>query len=178
MATATKKAAPAAKPAAKTAETTVETAAASVNAAADNAFAFSDAARGQYDAMLKSFNENAEELHGRTQEMFEAAREGFENVQTNMQSVGAEAMDAARQEMTDAVDFANELTRAKTIADALEIQRDYATRLFEARVDRFRTMTQTTVDAVRETVEPMSRTMTTAFGKAPTFTTVFPFASK
>ena len=141
---------------------------------------FSDAARERYDALLKSFNDNAEEFQGRTQEMLDAGRESFETAQTHLQEAGSEMLEAARQDMADAVDFANELARAKTVAEAMEIQRDYWTRLFESRADRVRSMTETSMAAIRETAEPMQRTMKTAFAQPAFagFEAFFPFAKK
>ncbi|MEO1015865.1 MAG: phasin family protein [Pseudomonadota bacterium] len=183
MTTATKTtttAAPAAKPAAKTAAKPAPKAAApKIDAKDENegAFAFSNAASDQYDALLKSFNENAEEMQGRTQELMDASRESFEAMQTRMQETSAELMDAARQEMSEAVDFANELTRAKSMGEALEIQRDYWTRLFETRVERVRAMTEASMDVMRETSEPVQRSMQTAFSANP-FTSFLPTAEK
>ena len=170
MATPTKKIAPAQPAASQAKQATPEP--------GSDAFAFSDAAREQYDALLKSLNENAEEFQGRTQEFFDATREGFETAQSRLQEASAEAMDAARQEMTEAVDFANDLARAKTVADALEIQREYWTRLFETRVERTRDATQAAVDAMREVVEPMNKSMGAAFNNTPPLTTFFPQAVK
>ncbi len=163
------------------AKTTVNSANDVAETHGETAFAMGDAARNQYDSFLQSFNSHAEELQGRTQEMMEAAREGYEAAQTTIKNVSAEAMEAARQEMTDAVDFANEIARAKTIADALEIQRDYATRTFETRVERMRAMTQSTVDMMRDSVEPMNRSMSRVMAAAPAmtaFTAFFPNSSK
>ncbi|MEO0399318.1 MAG: phasin family protein [Pseudomonadota bacterium] len=182
MATAPKKAAPAgaAKPAAAKPAAADKPAGAANGDLGESAFAFSNAARDQYDTLLKSFNDNAEDAHERAHEIFEAARESFETAQSRFQEVGAEAMEAARQDMADAVDFASELSRTKTVAEAMEVQRDYWSRFFETNMERTRTMTQTTADALRDSVEPMNRSVTTAFSNAqmPAFTAFFPFASK
>lgn len=168
------KAAPAAKVTANAADEK-----ASADTHAENVFGFAESARDQYGAFMKSFGANTEEFQERAHEAMDAAREGFETAQSRFQEVNAEAMDAARQEMSEAVDFANELARAKTVADAFEIQRDYWTNLFETRVERSRSLTQATVEAVRETVEPISKTMSPmgAFN-TPAFTNLFPFAGK
>ena len=179
MATATKKAAPA-RPAAKAAApaaTTAEAKAESHDVHAD-AFDMSNVAREQYDSLVKAFSENAEEFQGRTQELMDAARETIEAAQARLQALNAEAMEAARTEMTEAVDFANELSRAKTVADALEIQRDYWARFFEGRMDRSRALTQASLDAMKESFEPMNRSMASAFAAAPSFAGFFPFGSK
>ncbi len=177
MATATTKAA---SPRAKATTNGAAKKAAPETASNESAFAFSNAARDQYDTLLKAYSENAEEMHGRTQELMDATRASFETAQARFQEVGVEAFDAARQEMTDAVEFTNELAGAKTVAEALEIQRGYWSRFFEGRMERSRSLTQATVDAVRDSVEPVSDSLKTTFKTEafPGFNAFFPFAGK
>ncbi|MEM6413492.1 MAG: phasin family protein [Pseudomonadota bacterium] len=153
----------------------------SSNDLGENAFAFSESAREQYDSLLKSFNENAEQVHDQTQKMMEAAQEGFETAQARFKEVGQEAMDAAQKDMKDAVEFANDLVKTKTVGEALELQRDYWTRFFETRVERTRSMTQSTADAFRDSTQPVSRTISDAMSSTQisNFSTAFfPFPSK
>ncbi|MEQ8179018.1 MAG: phasin family protein [Amphiplicatus sp.] len=165
MATATKKAAPR-----RAAKETVET-------ATEAATTFSNAARNQFDTMLTAFNDQAETFRGQTEEMLETVRGNFETAQTRFQSVNADLLNAARDEMAEAVDFANELTRAKTFTDALEIQRNYWTNLFQTRVERTRELTNTAVEATRESFEPFSKSFGAGFTPA-SFEKFFPFAAK
>ncbi len=165
MATATKKAAPR-----RAAKETAET-------AADAAATFSNAARDQFDTLLTAFNDQAETFRGQTEELMQTVRGNFETAQTRFQSVNADLLNAAREEMAEAVDFANELTRAKTFTDALEIQRAYWTNLFQTRVERTRELTNTAVEATRESFEPFSKSFSTAFTPA-SFEKLFPFAAK
>lgn len=183
MATVSKKTATPAAPNAETvasAKAKIEKTAKAERQDGESAFAFAGAAQDQYAALMKTLGVNSEELQGRTQEMMDASRESFETAQSHFQDASAQMMEAARQEMSDVVDFANELTRARTVSDAFEIQRDYWTRLFETRADRARAMAQSSVDAIRETTEPMQRTMKGAFAE-PAFgnmSAFFPFAKK
>ncbi|MEE2691134.1 MAG: phasin family protein [Pseudomonadota bacterium] len=165
MATATKKSAP--KRAAKPAETTAEA-----------AQAFSNTARDQFDTLLAAYNDQAETFRSQTEELMETVRGNFETAQTRFQSVNADLMSAAREEMAEAVDFANELARAKTFADALEIQRGYWTNLFQTRVERTRELTNATVEAARESFEPFSKSLGSAFAPTAAFEKFFPFAAK
>lgn len=139
-----------------------------------SADAFAGAARDQFDTMLSAFNEQAETFRGQTEEVLDQVRGNFEAAQTRLQATNAELMNAARAEMSEAVDFANELARAKTVADALEIQRGYWTNLFETRVERARELTNATVDAARESFEPFSKSMASFSASSP-FAKVFPF---
>ncbi len=140
--------------------------------------AFGEAAREHYETALKAFNENAETIRIQTEETLAAARAGFDAANERLRAVNADAMSAARDEMTEAVDFANELAKARSIGDALEIQRGYWTKLFETRVERARAMTQASVAATRDAFEPFNRSYASAFSFAPSFDKFFPFGSK
>lgn len=137
---------------------------------------FSAAANDQFQTVLNAFTENAETLRTQTEDAMAAFRSNFEATQSRLQSVGAEMVEAARTEASEAVTFVNELARAKTIADALEIQRSYWTNLFETRVERTRELAKTSVEAARESFEPFSKSFATpAFASFEKF---FPFATK
>lgn len=144
--------------------------------------AWSDAARGQYETALKSFNDSAEKFRADAEEAFAATKDGFEAANERMQSLNADAMAAAQEEITGAVEFANELARAKSVGDAFEIQRTYFTKLFETRSERLRAMTEASADAARAAFEPMTKTYASAFSFAPSFPMAFdkffPFAGK
>ncbi len=137
---------------------------------------FAKSAQDQIESFFSAFTENAETVRSQTDDMVKAVRENFENTTERFQSVNAELMNFAREEVTDAVDFANDLARAKTMADALEIQRDYWTNLFETRMERAREMTETTVAVARESFEPMNAAMTAGL-KTESFSKMFPMAT-
>lgn len=140
--------------------------------------AWTDAAREQYETALKSFSDNAEKFRAQTEESLASAREGFEAANERMRVVSADALTAARDEMTEAVEFANSLARAKTVADALELQRGYWTKLFETRVERARVATEASVEATREMFDPINRSFAAAFSMTSSFDKFFPFGSK
>lgn len=125
--------------------------------------AASDQARSQFERIYANFNDHAETMRGQTNELIESVRANVETAQAHLKSVNAELVEAARTEISEAVDFANELARAKTVADALEIQRSYWTRLFETRVERVRGLTNSSVEVARETIEPFSKSFAAAF---------------
>ncbi|MFZ5616126.1 MAG: phasin family protein [Pseudomonadota bacterium] len=143
-----------------------------------DAAAWTDAAREQYETALRTFSDSAEKFRVQTEESFASAREGFEAANERMRAVSADAAAAAREEMSEAVEFANSLARAKSVSDALEIQRDYWTKLFETRVERARAMTEASSEAAREAFEPLNRSFASAFAFAPAFDKFFPFGSK
>lgn len=159
-------------------EQTAEAAGSTFDAFTPDYAGFADAARGQYETALKTFNDNAEMMRAHAEESFAAARVGFETAGEKLRAVSADAMTQAREEMTGAVEFANELSRAKTLGDALEIQRNYWTKLFETRVERARAMTEASVEASRSAFEPLNKSFGSALSFTPSFDKFFPFASK
>ncbi len=171
MAAATKKA-PAGKTA-KAAAKPVETATTDAFASFENV---SNAARDQYETFVAAVSENTDTLREQTEEIFETCRGSFETANAQLRSAGAELLTAARAEAAEAVEFVNELARAKTVADALEIQRDYWTNLYETRLERARTLAQASFDAARVSFEPLSKSLG-AFPAAG-FEKFFPFAAK
>lgn len=140
--------------------------------------AFADAAREQYETALSAFNENAEKFRARTEEHMTTARESFEAASERLRAASADALSHARDEVTEAVDFANELARAKSISDALEIQRKYWTNLFETRVERARAFSEVSVEATRDAMKPFGKSLDSAAAFAPAFDKFFPFAGK
>ncbi len=145
---------------------------------AENFRTFTDAARGQYETALKSFNEKAEKFRAEAQTSFEATREGFETAGEKLRVANTDAIAQAQSEVSDAVAFANEIARAKSVTDAIEMQRDYLTKLFNARVEGARAYAEASADATRALFEPMNKSFTSAFAFAPSFETFFPFSSK
>lgn len=137
-----------------------------------------EAARDQYETAMRAFADNAEQFRAQAKEAYEQAREGFDLANERLRAVNADMIAAAREEMAGAVEFANDLARAKTLTDALEIQRGYWTKLFETRVERARSLTEASTEAARDAFAPMSRTFSTAFAIAPGFDKFFPFGSK
>ncbi|GAB4522382.1 MAG: hypothetical protein Kow00133_09900 [Amphiplicatus sp.] len=180
MATAAKKAAPRRAPKAAAPET--ETPEAAPEIAAEEAFAtagaFAETAARQYDAFLTAFNSQAEAVRENAEEFAEAARANLETIRNRARAVNADFVAAAQDETARAIDFANELASARTIADALEIQRSYWTELFETRLERARKFADLSVETARETFEPFVKSLDAGFAKTRAFEKLFPFAAK
>ncbi len=136
---------------------------------------FTKAAQDQLETMMAAFTENTDTVRAQTEDMVKTVQENFETASERLQSVNGDLMNAAREEMSDAMNFANDLARAKTIGDAMEIQRDYWTNLFETRMERARDLTETSVKTTQEMFEPMNDTLADNF-KPETFEKFFPFA--
>jgi hypothetical protein len=138
---------------------------------------FATAANDHFQSVFSAFSENAETLRGQAEEILAAVKGNVETSQSRLQSMAADIAAAAREEAADAVTFVNELARARTVADALEIQRSYWTNLFEARVERAHEMTRNSVEAARESFEPFSKTLA-AMPAMSAFDRFFPFPTK
>lgn len=177
MATAKKTAA--GKTTAKTAEAIAD-AGKTAQAAANDAFAsietISNAARDQFESFVAAVSENSKSLREQADEMIETYRDSLETAKEHMRTVNAELMNAAREETQEAVEFVNNLARAKSPVDALELQRDYWTKLFETRVQRARELTEASFEAARGSFEPFSTSLN-AF-PATGFEKFFPFSAK
>ncbi|HXI86247.1 MAG TPA: phasin family protein [Parvularculaceae bacterium] len=114
-------------------------------------------AHDQFDAFLAAFTTGADAFRDQSQELLDQVRANFDAAQTRFKSANDEFVAAAREEAAEAVDYVNSLTRAGTVADALELHRDYWTARFEAGVDRAKALTEASVEAARETFEPFSK---------------------
>lgn len=147
----------------------------------DNIFAtadtFTNAAREQMETLVTAFSGNAEEMREQAEALNEEVRTRFEKTQKHVNEINNELIEAARTEMSDAVQLANDLTQAKTFADALEVQRGYWSKLFETRVERARELTEDSVEFVRENVTPANNAFPTYFD-TKAFEKFFPFATK
>ncbi|MEX0644590.1 MAG: phasin family protein [Parvularculaceae bacterium] len=137
----------------------------------------SNAARDQFEKVAAAYAENAEAFRGQAEEMMETVRGNFESARTRFNAVNTDLVNSAREEAAEAVDFFNNLARAKSVADALEIQRDYWTNLFETRIERTQAMTKATVEAARESFEPFSKSLS-AFSTNAAFDKFNPFSAK
>ena len=169
-----------------TAKTTTQTkdkaaAGASNESTNDNIFAtadtFTNAAREQMETLVTAFSGNAEEIREQAEALNEEVRTRFEKTQKHVTEVNNELIEAARTEVSDAVQFANDLTQAKTFADAIEIQRGYWSKLFETRIERARELTEDSVEFVRENATPANNAFPTYFD-TKAFEKFFPFATK
>lgn len=135
-----------------------------------------NASRDQFETFVAAMTENADTLRDQAEDLFETCRGSFEAAGEQMRAVNADLIEAAREETAEAVEFVTELARAKTFADALELQRDYWSNLFETRMQRARDLTNTSVEAARASFEPLSKSMA-AFPPA-SFQKMFPFVAE
>lgn len=171
-----------------TTKKTVKSAAKKADAAVNAALANSDGAFKHAEDFTASARGHVENFYSQMTDMSEDWRETAEDVAGEIQTrvsrqqevaseLGQHMVDAARTEMSDAVQFANELTQAKTFADALEIQQNYFTSLFERRIERSREMTERTVEVTKEAMSPMNADFGSFFSARP-FDAFFRAASK
>ncbi|MEM9495291.1 MAG: phasin family protein [Pseudomonadota bacterium] len=134
-------------------------------------------AREQFEKFMGDFQGNSEEIREQFEELNDAMQENFDRTRDYVADVSSELTEAARDEVTDAVQFANDIAKAKTLSDALEIQRNYWTNLFDTRVERARDLTNRSVDVARENIEPMTA-KTPAMFDTKAFENLFRFPAK
>ncbi len=164
-ATPTKKA-----PAKKTAANTETNAFDTVGEYAENAQEY-------FSEFLTNMTDAAEDLREQAEDLTADVRERFEKQQKLAADVNAELVEAAKSEVSDAVQFASDLGKAKTFADALEIQQAYWTNLFETRVARSQDLTAKSVDAAKAAFAPVKTDFAGAFDTSA-FKKFFRFPAK
>lgn len=126
----------------------------------------------QFESAFAAFTDNTDTMREQAEDVMQTMRSNMEQTGERMQALNTDVVNAARDEISGAVDLANDLAQAKTLADAMELQRDYWTSLFETRMEFARNMTSAAVDTMRESAEPLQE----AFN-APAMEKFFPFAS-
>ena len=172
MATATTKTA--AKPAAKT---TTATTAKPTDLGVDafkSAEEMTAAAQDQFKKMVDMFTGNADDMREQAETVADEMRARFEKTQKQVADANADIVEAAREEISGAVQFANDLAQAKTFADALTLQQNYWTGLFQNRLEMTQELTQNAVDAARENLEPVDASFGSFFDQKKMFDAFFP----
>lgn len=155
-------------------ETTIESAENIAEASFTNGAEWMDTAKQQFETVMSSFTGNFEEMRDHAQELAETTQARLKTAQERAVATNARLMEAAQEEMTEAVQFASDLGKAKSFADALQVQQSYWTNLFETRMERAREMTETTIEAARETMTPAE----TPFVNMKAFEKFFAFPAK
>lgn len=112
-------------------------------------------AKDQFETMMSSFTGNFDEMRGQAEELAETAQARMKCVQDCAAKTNASLMEAAQEEMSGAVQFAQDLGKTTSFADAISLHQSYWTNLFEARMARARALTETTVETARETMTPV-----------------------
>lgn len=157
-------------------KTTARKTAANGGEAAATAKSAANGAHDQFDTLFAAFTTNADTLRDQTQEFMDQVRANFETAQSRFKKANEELVAAAREETAEAVDFVNNLSRAGTIADALDLHREYWTGRLDAGVERAKAFAEASLEATRETFEPFSKSLG-AFAPAG-FEKFMPFAQK
>lgn len=135
---------------------------------------FTTAAQDQFRQMVDAFTGSTEELREQGAAVAEEMRTRFEKTQKQVADVNAGFVAAAQTEVSEAVQFANDLASAKTFADALSVQQNYWSNLFNTRVERTRELTENSLTVARETMTPIGGSMTEMFDPSTMFSKLFP----
>lgn len=147
------------------------------NDAFENAGAFAENAQDYFSEFMTKMSASTEEMREQAEDLTEDMRARFEAQQKRAADVNAEIVEAAKTEVSDAVQFVSDLGQAKTFADALEVQQAYWSNLFETRVARTQDLTAKSVDAAKEAFAPYKTEMPTAFDMSA-FEKFFRFPAK
>lgn len=142
-----------------------------------NAGAFAENAQDYFSEFVTKLSASTEEMREHAEDLAEDVRERFETQQKLAADVNAEIAEAAKTEISDAVQFASDLGQAKTFADALQVQQAYWSNLFETRVARTQDLTAKSVDAAKEAFTPYKTDLPSAFDMSA-FQKFFSFPTK
>ena len=132
------------------------------------------AAKEQFETLMSSFTGNFDDMRAQAEDLSETAQARMKSVQDHAAKTNALLMEAAQEEMNNAVQFASDLGKVKSFADALSLQQAYVTKLFETRMANAREFTESSVEAARETMSPMD----TPFANMKAFEKFFAFPMK
>ncbi len=116
---------------------------------------WAEKAKEQYETMMSSFTGNFDEMREQAEELAETTQARIKTVQDRATKTNASLMEAAQDEMSQAVQFAQDLGKAKSFTDAVAVHQSYWTNLFETRMARTRELTEATVETARETMTPV-----------------------
>ena len=147
------------------------------NDALETAGAFAENAQDYFSEFVTKMSASTDEMREQAEDLTEDMRARFEAQQKMAADVNAEIVEAAKSEISDAVQFASDLGQAKTFADALEVQQAYWSNLFETRVARTQDLTAKSVDAAKEAFAPYKTDMPSAFDMSA-FQKFFSFPTK
>ncbi len=147
------------------------------NNAVETADTFAENAQEYFSEFVTKMSDAAEDMREQTEDFADDMRTRFENQQKLAADLNAEIVEAAKSEVSDAVQFASDLGKAKTFADALEIQQAYWTNLFETRVARSQDLTAKSVDAAKDAFAPFKADLPAMFDSSA-FEKFFRFPAK
>lgn len=175
MATASRKTA--AKKATKSANKTADTATFAATDAFKSIESMGMQAQQQFADAMSQFTGKAEDMREYAENITAELTARFEAQQQLATEINADFVEAAKTEITDAVQFTSDLGAAKSVADAMEIQQAYWTNLFQTRTTRMQDLTAKTVEATKETISPAA-TDFGAFFDTSAFEKMFAFPAK
>lgn len=121
-----------------TTTTTKKTAAGKTSSAGAGTENFTDPARKGAEAFARTFNENFDQFQENVQTFHETVSSCSEKVRKRAQDIHDSLVEAVKDETADAVRYAGDLANVKNAGDMLELQRDYVTKRFRARMEKTR----------------------------------------
>jgi len=139
-----------------------------------NGAEWAEKAKDQFETMMSSFTGNVDEVRAQNEKLVETAQERIKAAQERAVKTNARLMEAAQEDMTSTVQFASDLGKAKTFADALNVQQSFWKTMFETRMERTREMTEAASEAAREAMAPVEM----PFANAKMFEKFFAFPAK
>lgn len=139
-----------------------------------NTAEWAEKAKEQFETMMSSFSGNFDDVRAQSEEFAETAQARLKAAQDRAVKHNARLMEAAQEDVSSTVQFASDLGKAKTLADALSVQQSFWTNMFETRMERTRELTEAAAEAARDVMTPAEM----PFANSKMFEKFFAFPAK
>lgn len=139
-----------------------------------NTAEWAEKAKEQFETMMSSFSGNFDDVRAQSEEFAETAQARLKAAQDRAAKHNARLMEAAQEDVSSTVQFASDLGKAKTFADALSVQQSFWTNMFETRMERTRELTEAAAEAARDVMTPAEM----PFANSKMFEKFFAFPAK
>jgi hypothetical protein len=104
--------------------------------------------------MADEANRMGQQAQERMQSVFEAASRSFTEANKRFQTLAAEMMEYSKGAFDDAIRTWEQLIGVRSFEQAIQIQSDYAKRVYEHHMAEMKKLGEMTVDMVRDASQP------------------------
>jgi phasin family protein len=105
--------------------------------------------------MADEANRMGQQAQERMQSGFEAASRSFSEANKGFQALAAEMMEYSKSSFDDAIRTWEQLIGVRSLEQAMQIQSDYAKRVYENHMAELKKLGEMTVGMVRDTTKPV-----------------------
>jgi hypothetical protein len=118
-------------------------------------FCKKEVAMSETKRMADEANRMGQQYQERVQSGFEAASRSFTEANRGFQALAAEMMEYSKASFDDAIRTWGQLIGVRTLEQAIQIQSDYAKRVYENHMTELKKLGEMTVGVVRDASKPV-----------------------